>query len=143
MPKCQECHRVILETIMILQHLFLDEVSLTTMQKCKKCKGTTRKNNIRQREKDRIFVVRARYLLRFSKGFIFSRWSVNVFIVTKVIAMKKDNEKKWIARVCFGRSFIPKVTAETAATAVTALCFSHCPKMEFREESKFMSMYYR
>jgi len=33
------------------------------------------------------------------------------------------NEKKGIARVCFGRSFIPKATAETAATAVTAICF--------------------
>ena len=26
---------------------------------------------------------------------------------------------------------------------MTALCFSHCPKMEFGEESKFMPMYYR
>lgn len=100
------------------------------------------KNNIRQREKDRIFVVRARYLLRISKCVILSRWSVSVIIETKVIAMKKGNEKKRIARVYFGRSFIPKATAETAAIAVTALCFSLCPKMEFREESKFMPMYY-
>jgi hypothetical protein len=52
------------------------------------------------------------------------------------------NEKKGIARVCFGRSFIPKATAETAATAVTAICFFYRPKMELREESKFMPMYY-
>ncbi len=58
--------------------------------------------------KGRIFFVGARYLLSFSKGVILSRWSVDVFIVTKVIAMKKGNEKKGIAKVCFGRSFIPK-----------------------------------
>ena len=52
------------------------------------------------------------------------------------------NEKKGIARVCFVRSFIPKATAETAATAVTAICFFYRPKMELREESKFMPMYY-
>lgn len=80
--------------------------------------------------------------MRFSKGFILSRWSDNVFIVTKIIAMKKGNEKKGIARVCFRRSFIPKATAETAATAVTAICFFYRPKMELREESKFMPMYY-
>ena len=80
--------------------------------------------------------------MRFSKGVILSRWSVSAIIETKVIAMKKDNEKKGIARVCFGRSFIPKATTETAATTVTALCFSHRPNMEFREESKFMPMYY-
>lgn len=63
-------------------------------------------------------------------------------MVTKVIAMKKGNEKKRIARVCFGRSFIPKATAETAATTVSALCFFSLPKDGVRGGSKFMPMYY-
>ena len=53
----------------------------------------------------RIFFVGARYLLSFSKGVILSRWSVDVFIVTKVIAMTKGNEKKKECKDMFRDSF--------------------------------------
>jgi len=56
--------------------------------------------------------------------------------------MTKGNEKKGVQGYVSGFLFLRKATAETAATAVTTLCFSHCPKMEFGEESKFMPMYY-
>lgn len=42
----------------------------------------------------------------------------------------------------FREVFIPKATAETAATAVSALCFFSLPKDGVWGKSKFMPMYY-
>lgn len=98
-----------LEIIRIL-HLFIPWWSWPPdCAKVQEMQGVAMKKNIiMATRKWSDILCRARYLLRFSKGVIHSRWSVSVIIVTTVIAMKKGNEKKGIARVCFGRYFIPK-----------------------------------
>lgn len=113
------------------------------VQKCKECKGWQRENNkIRQREKRRDFRSWARYLLSFSKGCVCSRRSVDAIIVTAVITMTKGNEKKGVQGYVSGFLLFLKATSETAATAVTALCFSHCHKKSFLGWSEFMFRYY-
>ena len=67
-----------------------------------------KKHNNGNEKKGRIFFVGTRYLPSIPKGVVHSRWSVSVIIVTTVITIKKGNEKKRTARVCFGTSFIPK-----------------------------------
>ena len=56
---------------------------------------------------------------------------VDVIIVTMVITMTKVDEKKGVQGYVSGFLFLRKASAETAATAVTALCFSHCHKRSF------------
>ena len=67
---------------------------------------------------------------------------VDVIIVTMVITMTKVDEKKGVQGYVSGFLFLRKASAETAATAVTALCFSRCHKRSFLRWSEFMFRYY-
>lgn len=73
----------------------------------------------------------ARYLPGIPKGSVSSRRSVDAIIVTTVITMRNGGEKKVVQGYVSGFLFRRKATAETAGTAVTALCFSHCHKRSF------------
>ncbi len=92
--------------------------------------------------KGRLFRIGGRYLLSFSKGVITSRWSVDVIIVAAVITTKKGNEKKGLQGYVSGGILFLKASAETTATAVIALCFSHCHNGSFLGWSEFMFRYY-
>ena len=105
-----------------------------TVRLCKSARnarGINEKNKLMATRKKVGFLCRARYLPGIPKGVVRSRWSVDVIIVTKVIAMTKVNERKRSEGYVSGFLFLRKATAETAATAVTALCFSHCHKRSF------------
>lgn len=85
-------------------------MKLTTRlcKSAKNARGSNEKNMIMATRKKVGFSLSARYLPSIPKGVVHSRWSVDVIIVTKVIAMTKSNERKRSARICFGIPFSPK-----------------------------------
>lgn len=88
------------------------------------------------------FLCRARCLPGIPKGVVRSRWSVDVIIVTKVIAMTKVNERKRSARICFGIPFSPKSHRRNRSHYRDRSLFFHCHKRSFLRWSEFMLRYY-
>lgn len=72
---------------------------------------------IATRKKGQIFFVGHDTFRVSRKGVVRSRWSDDVIIVTKVIAMTKGNEKRRSEGYVSGFLLFPKATSETAATA--------------------------
>ncbi len=100
-----------------------------------------KKNKIRQRKKVE-YSVSARYPSGYPERQCQLPTVVDVIIVTMVITMTKVDEKKGVQGYVSGFLFLRKASAETAATAVTALCFSLCHKRSFLRWSEFMFRYY-
>ena len=88
--------------------------------------GYQREKHINGNKKKGRISLSARYLPGIPKGAVRSRWSVDVIIVTKVIAMAKVNERKRSSRICFGIPFSPKSHCRNR---------SHC-----RDRSLFFSL---
>ena len=89
-----------------LQSIIGEDV-LPTMKKERK-KRKERKTNKKERERKGGIFCWARYLPSIQKGVVRSRWSVDVIIVTTVIAMTKGNERKGVQGYVSGFFFSEK-----------------------------------
>ena len=129
-PQCTPCIFALLENAKMPKMprvnigIVLRELNKPLCKSARNAKGL-------QREKGRI-LESGKIPFEFLKRLCMLPTVVDAIIVTTVITVGKVNEKKGVQGYVSGFLFLRKATAETAVTAVTALCFSHCHRRSFQ-----------